>query len=204
MKKFRVFAAAVVLFSLAFAVSAAAQNNGGGNLSGRVYYNPNVLKGQLERITKEMEEQLPEARKKEIEKQEQEKGRPLTAEEIAKLDEDIEMAKRLALAIKKGMVAAITVEFKNEKDMVLKADLKIDEEALKAAGIGWLKRKAIKAALSVVPDQKGRYTAKDTVIYMVSGSGKEVERDTLTLSRDGRFLYGKMDEQTPFKLTRTK
>ena len=88
--------------------------------------------------------------------------------------------------------------------MVLKADLKIDDEALKAAGIGWLKRKAIKAALSVVPDQKGRYTAKDTVIYMVSGSGKEIERDTLTLSRDGRFLYGKMDEQTPFKLTRTK
>lgn len=158
----------------------------------------------MERITKEMEEQLPEARKKEIEKQEQEKGRPLTAEEIAKLDEDIEMAKRLALAIKKGMVAAITVEFKNEKDMVLKADLKIDDEALKAAGIGWLKRKAIKAALSVVPSQKGTYTAKDTVVYMVSGSGKEIERDTLTLSRDGRFLYGKMDEQTPFKLTRTK
>ena len=38
------------------------------------------------------------------------------------------------------------MEFKDKKNMVLKADIKVSDEAMKATGIGWLKRKAMKAA----------------------------------------------------------
>ena len=45
-----------------------------------------------------------------------------------------------------------------------------------------------------------KYSVKDNLIICGDGS----DRDTLTISSDGKFLYGKMDEKTKFKLTRTQ
>lgn len=204
MKTIKVFTVVAVI-ALLFVQNAIAQNIESKSLSGRVYYNPNILKGQLNNLTQELEKELPEARRRKIAEVEKEKGRPLTKEEIAEIDNDLKKAMDMAIAIKNGTVVAITMEFKSETEIVMKPDIKVNEEVLKAAGMGWAKRKAIKAALAVTPSEKSKYTVRDTVIYMYTGTGNKPEdRDTMTLSRDGRFLYGKMDESTPFKLTRIK
>ena len=79
---------------------------------------------------------------------------------------------------------------------------KLAEEAMKAAGIGWLKRKAMKAALAVAPSsEKGTYVVKGQQVIMTDSNG---EKDTLMLSQDGQYLSGKMDKDTPFKLKRKK
>ena len=101
----------------------------------------------------------------------------------------------------KGMTTAITVEFKTEKNAVMKADVKISDDAMKAAGIGWLKRKAMKAALAVAPSSsKATYVVKGDLIILDDGE----EKDTLRLSSDGKFLSGKFEKDVNFKLTRTK
>ena len=202
MKIFKVFA--VVLFSLACAVSAAAQGIGGGNLSGRVYFNPNILKEQMKELANEVDKKLPELRREKIEEQEKEKGRALTDEEIAKIDEDLKKGKEITVALQKGITTAVTVEFKSEKDVVLTADMKVDDNLLKAAGIGWAKRKAIKLAIAASPSEKATYTVKDSLIIMNTGTVKKPELDTLLISADGKYLYGRIDENKPFKLTRTK
>ena len=72
-------------------------------------------------------------------------------------------------------------------------------KALKNAGIGWAKRKALKSAIALLPSsQKMKYSVKDNLIICSDGSDK----DTLTISADGKYLYGKMDEKTKFKLMR--
>ena len=83
------------------------------------------------------------------------------------------------------------------------ADTKISDEALKAAGYGWLKRKAMKAALAVAPSsQKGTYIVKNNMVIMAD---KDNEKDTLNISQDGKYITGKLDKKDrPFKLIRTK
>ena len=79
--------------------------------------------------------------------------------------------------------------------------MKISDDAMKAAGIGWLKRKAMKAALAVAPSSnKATYVMKGDLIILDDGE----EKDTLRLSSDGKFLYGKFEKDVNFKLTRTK
>ena len=94
----------------------------------------------------------------------------------------------------------LTVEFKSETQMILKADMKIDDDLMKAAGIPWAKRKLMKAAMAIMPAQKANYVREGNLI--ISTDGKE--KDTLTLSNDGKTLSGMFDEKTPFKLTRIK
>ena len=43
-----------------------------------------------------------------------------------------------------------------------------------------------------------QYTVQGHLIICSDGTDK----DTLTLSDDGKYLYGKMDDKTKFKLTR--
>ena len=89
-----------------------------------------------------------------------------------------------------------TPEDKYEEENFFSSD-----DALKAAGIGWAKRKLLKAALAVAPSStKATYTVKDNLVIL-NESG---DLDTLRLSDDGKFLYGKIDNKTNFKLTRTK
>ena len=170
------------------------------DLSGRIYHHPNVLADKLNEATKDVnKEQL---RQKGIAKAEKKKGRKLTAAEKAEVDKELEKTIKTIEAMKKGVTTAITVEFKDKKNMVLKADIKVSDEAMKAAGIGWLKRKAMKAALAVAPSsEKGTYVVKGQQVIMTD---KEGEKDTLMLSQDGQYLSGKMDKDTPFKLKRKK
>ena len=171
------------------------------SLTGRTYYNANILAGELNKKLKEVDQKIPEIRAEKYAKFEKEKGRKPTAAEKAKLDKEVDDAVAQAKALAKGASTAITVEFKTEKNAVMKADMKISEDAMKAAGIGWLKRKALKAALAVAPSSsKATYVVKGDLIILNDGE----EKDTLRLSSDGKYLYGKFEKDINFKLTRTK
>ena len=50
------------------------------------------------------------------------------------------------------MSVAITAEFTSPTDIVLKQKGTVDENGLKAAGVGWLKRKSLKMALKMAPE----------------------------------------------------
>ena len=171
------------------------------SLAGRTYYNANILAGELDKKMKEVDQKIPEIKAKKYAEFEKEKGRKPTAAEKAKLDKEVSDAVAQARALVKGVTTAITVEFKTTKDAVMKADMKISEDALKAAGIGWLKRKALKAALAVAPSSdKVTYVVKGDLIIVDDGE----EKDTLRMSSDGKYLYGKFEKDVNFKLTRTR
>lgn len=172
------------------------------SLAGRAYYHPNIMADALNDATKDLDKKIADARKKAIAEDEKKKGRKLTTDEIAKIDKDLKEKAVQVKAVKKGMKTAITIEFIDDKKMVLKPDIKIDDAALKAAGMGWLKRKALKAALALAPkSEKGTYIVKGNMVIMTDSSN---DKDTMTISKDGKYLSGKFDEKTPFKLTRTK
>ena len=103
--------------------------------------------------------------------------------------------------IMNGMRIGITVEFKSDKQAVMKLDMKMNDEVMKQAGIGWVKRKAMQAAMAVLPSsEKVEYVVKDNLVIF----DPDDEPDTLRLSDDGKFIYGKFEKKTDFKLTRTK
>ena len=183
-----------VLFLL-LVVGAKAQTN----LTGRVYANPNILAGVLDEAVKKVN--IEEAKAEAIAKAEKDKGRQLTDKEKAELDKQTEEAMQMIEAMKEGMVTAISVEFKSETEVVSRTKMKIDEEVLKKAGISWLKRKALKAAIAMAPEsEKGTYIVKDDLIII----DPDDKPDTLRLSSDGRQIFGKMDDKTNFTLTLTQ
>lgn len=187
----------VALFTICGAQLTSAQEN----LAGRTYYNANIMAEEINKLAKESDKELDEVRTKYIDKFEKKKGRKPNDTELAEIDKQVEEGHKMMEAIKTGMKTAITVEFKTEKDVVMKADMKISEDVLKAAGISWAKRKAIKLAMAIGPSsEKGIYRVQDNLVIFED----EKEPDTLRLSDDGKFLYGKFDKKTNFKLTRTK
>ena len=172
------------------------------SLAGRTYHHQNIMADMMNDATKDLDKKVAEARTKAIAEGEKKKGRKLTAEELAKLDEEIKKKMEMVAAMKKGMTMAITVEFKDQKNMVMKQKTKVSDDALKAAGYGWLKRKALKAALAIAPSsEKGTYIVKDSLVIMTD---KDNEKDTLFLSQNGKYLKGRMDKKMSFKLTRIK
>ena len=172
------------------------------SLAGRTYHHPNIMADMMNDATKDLDKKVAEARTKAIAEGEKKKGRKLTAEELAKLDEEIKKKMEMVAAMKKGMTMAITVEFKDQTNMVMKQKTRVSDEILKAAGYGWLKRKALKAALAMAPSsEKGTYIVKDSLVIMTD---KDNEKDTLYVSRDGKYLKGRMDKKMTFKLTRIK
>lgn len=192
----------VLVFFSALFISSLLVTNAQTSLAGRSYHHPNIMADAMKDATKDLDKKIAEARKKAIAEGEKKKGRKLTAEETAKIDKVLKEKAEQVNAIKKGMKTAITIEFIDDKKIVLKPDIKINDDALKAAGMGWLKRKALKAALALAPkSEKGTYIVKGDMIIMTDSNN---EKDTMTISKDGKFLYGKFDEKTPFKLTRTK
>ncbi len=171
------------------------------NLVGRVYYHPNIMGDEIENIVKDADKEMGKARSEAIAKAEAKKGRKLTDEELAEVDKQIEEVHKMMMAMKKGMKTTVTATFKDEKTLVMDAEMKVSEDALKAAGIGWVKRKLMKAVLAVAPSkEKYIYSVSGNLIYIDDGK----ERDTLRLSDDGKYLYGKLDEKRKFKLTRMK
>ena len=170
------------------------------NLSGREYYNANILADEMNDLVKDADAQLAKTRAEAIAKGEKKLGRKLNQQELAVIDKKIKEGRDMMNALKKGMKTAVTVTFKTDKDLVLNADMKIDDNVMKAAGIGWAKRKMMKLAMAVMPAQKGKYVVKGNTIYIDEGGG---ERDTMWLSKDGKQLYGKLDKNK-FVLNRTK
>ena len=170
------------------------------NLAGRVYYNANILSGKMKEITQEVNKNMAEAKAQAIKEEEQKKKRKLNDSEKAEIEKKVEQAQKLMQAMEKGMKTAITMTFKDEKTVVMKTEMKIDDEALKSAGISWAKRKAIQAATAISPSEKAKYTVKGNMIILED----EKEPDTMYLSNDGKTLTGKMDKDLSFKLTRTK
>ena len=175
-------------------VSASAQTS----LNGRVYHHPNIMEKVMEA---DLDKEIAEARAKAIAKKEKEKGRKLTQKETAELDKAIAEAKKQAEAAKKALTVAITIEFTSATDVVRKQNTKVDDDALKNMGVGWLKRKALKASLALAPDShKAKYEVKGNKVIVIDGK----DRDTLMLSNDGKTLSGLFDKNTKYTLKRTK
>lgn len=170
------------------------------NMAGRVYHNSNLMTGKIEEVTKDMNKELDKAKADAIKKAEEKKKRKLTAAEKADLEKKTEEGLKMVEAIFKGTKTAVTVTFKDDKTVVMKMDMKVDDEGMKKAGIGWAKRKMIHAACAIAPSEKCKYTVKGNMIITEEGN----EKDTMFLSDDGKYLTGKIDEDMPFKLTRTK
>ena len=170
------------------------------SLEGRVYSNPNILADKMKEMTTISDKDIQDAKAEAMKKAEEKKGRKLTAAEMAEVDKKIAEAQKMMRALEKGMSTAIEMTFKDATHVVMKVDMKIDEEVLKAAGIGWAKRKMLKAAMAIMPSQKGTYTVKGNRVIVAD----DEEPDTMMLSDDGKYLSGKLDEKTPFKLTRVK
>ena len=170
------------------------------DLTGRVYYNANIMKGQFDDKLKELDKEIATKKAEAIAKAEKKKGRKLTAAETAELDKELNKAMNQAKSMMNGMKTAVTVEFKTATQVVMKMDMKIDDNAMKAAGIPWLKRKALKAALAIAPSsEKDTYVVKGNQVII--GTGKD--QDAMTLSADGKTITGEMDGKK-FTLTRTK
>lgn len=187
----------IALLLVALTLPAMAQTN----LVGRVYSNDNVLKNELDEATKDVDKKMAEARTEAIAKAEKKKGRKLTSAEIDKIDKELKEAQATVEAIKKGVKTSVGIEFKTENQAVMYMKMSVSDDALKAAGVGWLKRKAMKAALAIAPSsQKVTYVIKGDLIICDEGK----EKDTLRMSKDRQLLYGKMDEKTSFTLKRTK
>ena len=168
------------------------------SLVGRVYYNANIMG---EKINEAINKALPEAKAESIAKQEKEKGRKLTDAEKAEVNKKLDEAQAKANAAIKGIKTAVTVEFKTETQAIMKTDMSVNEEALKQAGVSWAKRKALRAAIAIMPTtEKTSYMVKGNLVIMDPTD----EPDTLRLSDDGKYLYGKFDKDFEVKLTRTK
>lgn len=170
------------------------------NLTGRVYYHPNIMASVFEQGL-DIDAKIAEARKNNIAQKEKEKGRKLTKEELAEIDKTVAETKQQMMIAKKCITTAMTVEFTSPTDVVVRQKTKVDDNAMKTMGVSWLKRKAMKAALAVMPEsEKMKYEVKGNKVITIDGK----DRDTLTISTDGKTLSGKVDNKTKFILKRTK
>ena len=170
------------------------------SLKGRVYHNPNIMEKVMNQEA-DIDKEIAEARSKAIAKKEKEKGRKLTQKETAELDKAMADAKKQAQIAKKALTMALTIEFTSATDGVMKQKTKVDDDALKTMGVGWLKRKAIKASLALMPEShKAKYEVKGNKVIVID----DKDRDTLTLSNDGKTLSGTFDKNTKYTLKRTK
>lgn len=188
---------AIALLTMAFTLPAMAQTS----LVGRVYSDDNVMKKQLDDATKDIDKKIAEAKAEAVAKAEKKKGRKLTAAEIAEIDNKLKEARTEMESVKKGMKTSVSVNFKTADEVVMSMKVSVSDAAMKAAGIGWLKRKAIKAAMAIAPStQKMKYVVQGDLVICSDGKDK----DTLRLSKDRQFVYGKIDEKTSFTLKLTK
>ncbi len=192
MKKFLAMAIVAMI-----ALSAEAQTS----LVGREYHNPNIMSD----IYKDIERQVADMKAKALVKIEEKKGRKLTEAEMKEFKELIGKEESKLRAMKNGTSMSMTVTFKNDKTAVVKAKMKMTDEAMKAADIGWLKRKALKAAMAVMPAIDMPYIIKGNMVILQD----EEENDTLYISADRNSLSGiyrgkKKSENIHYTLARTK
>lgn len=168
----------IALVAMMAAVGAEAQTS----LVGREYHNPNVMSS----MSKEIDKSVAQKKAESLKKAEKEKGRKLTEEEMGKFNEEMKEAEAKIKAVKAGTSMAMTVTFKDQKTAVVKAKVKVCDEAMKAA-------------MAIMPAENMAYTVKGNMIILHDGQ----DRDTLRLSSDGKSLSGKTDG-IGYTLTRTK
>lgn len=186
----------LTIVAIMTAISVDAQTN----LTGRVYHNPNIMANMMDQEVN-IDKKIAEARNEAIAKMEKKKGRELTKEELAMINKKLAEIKKQADAAKKCMSTAITVEFTSATDLVMRQKTRVDDEALKIMGVGWLKRKALKASLALMPEsQDAKYEVKGNKVIVID----DKDRDTLTISNDGNTLSGIFDKKTKYILKRTK
>lgn len=122
---------------------------------GQIYYNANIMASEFDEKLKELDKEIANKRTETIAAMEKKKGRKLTAAEEAELTKELNQAMNKAKTMmKEGMKTAVTMEFKSAKEVVMKMEMKVDDAVLKAAGVSWIKRKAMKAAMALSPSQK--------------------------------------------------
>lgn len=161
------------------------------SLVGRVYQNPNIMDDVMSTALKEVNTKSDSVRKEAIAKKEKELGRKMKAEELAELDKELKDAMEKAKVASKAVKTAITFTFQDETNAVMNMKMSIDEEALKLIGVSWAKRKAMKAALAIAPEnQKCTYVREGNMII----TSDDKDKDTLMLSDDGTKLYGAMEK----------
>lgn len=192
MKKFLAMAIVAMI-----ALGAEAQTS----LVGREYHNPNIMSD----IYKDIDRQVADMKAKALMKMEKKKGRKLTEAEMKEFNEKIGKEESKLRAMKNGTSMEMTVTFKNDKTAVVKAKIKMTDEAMKAADIGWLKRKALKAAMAVMPAADMPYIIKGNMVILQDEEGN----DTLYISADRNSLSGiyrgkKKSENIHYNLARTK
>lgn len=186
----------LTIVAIMTAISVDAQTN----LTGRVYHNPNIMANMMDQEVN-IDNKIAEARNEAIAKMEKKKGRKLTKEELAMINKKLAEIKKQADAAKKCMSTAITVEFTSATNLVMRQKTRVDNEALKIMGVGWLKRKALKASLALMPEsQDAKYEVKGNKVIVID----DKDRDTLTISNDGNTLSGIFDKKTKYILKRTK
>ena len=169
-------------------LSAQGQNR----LVGHTFSNPNIMQEEFDKMLKELDNSIDSAKIEAYKKAETKKGRKLTAKEKAEVEKETEEAMDKAVKLMKGFTTAISMEFKDESTVVMRVKVKIDEEAMKAAGIGWAKRKLMKGAMKLMPEsEKGKYRIDGNLLIIED----EKEPDTLTISPDWKSLTGVWDDE---------
>jgi len=58
---------------------------------------------------------------------------------------------------------------------IMRQKTRVDDEALKILGVGWLKRKALKASLALMPEsQKAKYEVKGNKVIVIDDKDRDV------------------------------
>ena len=86
------------------------------NLTGRVYYNANIMASEFDEKLKELDKEIANKRTETIAAMEKKKGRKQTAAEEAELNKELNKALNKAKTMmKEGMKTAVTMEFKSPR-----------------------------------------------------------------------------------------
>lgn len=172
---------------------------GQGGLKGRVYYSGDIIAEKLDAAVKEIEQNRPQLRAEAICKLEEKKGRKLNAAEMESIDSELDEKLEKAKLKRASTSMSLTITFTRDNELAMKPNKKIDDEVLKHAGLNWIKRKSLMVTSMMT-------TKSNKVIFFRKGNHiitKAETPDTLQISEDGKFIYGKFDG-IPFTLTRTK
>ena len=187
-----------IIFSLLLLVCSISTFAQGG-LKGREYYSSDIIAEKLDAAVKEIEQNRQQLRAEAIAKLEEKKGRKLTDAETESIDLQLDEELEKAKLQKASTTMSLTITFTRDNELSIKPQKKIDEEVLKQAGLNWIKRKSM-VVTTVLPTKSNKITffRKGNLIIT-----KTETPDTLQMSEDSKFLYGKFND-IPFSLPRTK
>ena len=188
----------IIISCLLFVVCSVATFAQGG-LKGRVYYSSDIIAEKLDAAVKEIEQNRSQLRSEAISKLEEKKGRKLNATEIESIDSELDSELEKAKLLRASTSMSHTISFTRDNELVIKPNKKIDDEVLKQAGLNWIKRKSMMVkSMMTTKSNKVTFFRKGNLIIT-----KAETPDTLQISEDNKFLYGKFDDIS-FMLTRTK